>query len=171
MKIIFLLIAISILNFSFAQDVKNIFAFKNVIPRGNVPVIGGGKNSDPNVKPSMQEEHLPMFNYYIFVETNNGKPPVINSLIVENKMYKTTIEKVVDVPINYEYWDGSIGDSGHKQVIMITKNQKNIYKIILGEVVSNSKSKSEISIKYKVAKLNKIKTLKAIKIMPSSVVY
>jgi hypothetical protein len=154
-----------------AQDIKNIFAYKNVILRGNIPVMGGGKNSDPNIKPQVTEVSLPTFDYYIFVETTNGKSPIINTLIVDNKSYQFTIEKITKVPLNYEYWDGSVGDSGHKQVVMITKNQKNIFKIVLGEIINTTKNKNAISINYKVAKINKVKNLLLIKEMPSSVVY
>ncbi len=144
-----------------AQDIQTIYGYRNVIARGNIPVV-------PNEVGGKDPVELPTHNYHIFVKTTNGKAPTITKMIVESKLYKVTVEKVTQLPVVYTYFN-----EGEKKVTLVDKNQKNIFKVTLQPEPTNEDTKinMQVIITYKVGKVSKTKNLKFIKELPSSIVY
>jgi hypothetical protein len=162
MKSLFLLtLTLTCIFFVKAQDIQTIYGYRNVIARGNIPVV-------PNEIGGKTPVELPTHEYNIFVKTNNGKTPVITKMIVESKLYKVAIEKVQKVPVVYTYFTGE-----EKSITLIDKHQKNIFKIVLQPepIEVDTKINMQIIINYKLGKVAKTKNLKFVKELPSSEVY
>jgi hypothetical protein len=169
-QIVFLLVCILLAGVLFAQDIKTLFAFKNHIAMGNIPrfpkspdTANGGQQREIPV--------LPKFNYHLFVMATNTKQPLITKLVLGGKPVKFRIEKIINYPVYYTYYNGRT----EQKITMVDAKQKNVYQLVVTEYIGVDNTSvipaNKISITYKINGIHKIKSLGIIKDMPSSVVY
>jgi hypothetical protein len=152
-----------------AQDIKNIFAYRHVIPMGTIPRFP--KNSDTaNKEPRREIPVFPIFNYYIFITVGNQKAPVITNFKLGEKPVKIRLEKMNSLPVVYAYQDGR----QEQKITMIDSRQKNVYQLILIDYVPADKKEipaDKISVTYMSGGKTKIISLKRIKEMPAGIRY
>jgi hypothetical protein len=169
MKLIFVGLFLLIGSVVLGQDVKAIYAYKHIVPMGNIPVIPK-ERVEPNGNNQPQEDfNKPRWEYFIFVETTNGKAPEITKLMVDGVTYTFTAQKVTVFPQEYEYYNGS----KQGKIVMLDSKKKNIYKLELNadtKVLAANTNKNKVSIQYKFGKIIMLKVLSKIIDMPSSVV-
>ena len=146
-----------------AQKIKNIIAYEYTLPMGNIPKLPAGDNTV--VEP-------PNTQYYIFCEMDNTKAPLLKSVLINRKSYKFSIEKVVNLPVYYDFFNGQ----STQKIPLLEQKQTNCYKIILKSAVkinAEFKDDHKIIITYYNKTLKKYQsiTTNSITELPTSVVY
>ena len=152
-----------------AQTITKIYGFWHINRMGNIPKLpvpeeGGEANGNNKIPPHVE----PSKSYYIYFESSQAKAPVIKSVVVNGRKYKTTVLKLQQLPAVYEYNDGI----GSKKITLIPKGRKNVFVIALAEPTGAVKAKTGNEVAIETLELRKTKTtyLKKMKELPSSVV-
>lgn len=159
--IIFFLLVLFVTQGVMAQTITRVYGYRTVTIPGNIPVVPPENGKGEPVVHDHAES------YYIFVESNTGKAPVVKSVRINGALFRVLVQQQA-TPVVYEYFDGA----EERRITLVPGKGKRVFSIILSGIFAGTRGKTganELTVNYMNNGKMKMAVLKKIADLPVSV--